>query len=68
MFKRHQINPNTTNNRALTMSVFVVPVYTSEVNEQEEAEVTNQQVVLGRSFLKFSVSIFTLLGAKTLKN
>lgn len=48
------------------MSVFVVPVDTSEVNEQEEAEVTNQQVVLGRSFLTFSVSTYLHFSARNL--
>lgn len=37
------------------MSVFVVPVDVSDENEKQEAEVTNQEIVLGRSFLVFSV-------------
>ncbi|XP_063703286.1 aprataxin and PNK-like factor isoform X2 [Culicoides brevitarsis] len=36
------------------MSVFVVPVDASNDANPQEAEVTNQQVILGRSFLVFS--------------
>lgn len=39
------------------MSVFVVPVDASDGTEHQEAEVTNQEVTLGRSFLVFSVRI-----------
>lgn len=39
------------------MPVFLVPVDASEENADKEAEVTNQEIIVGRSFLVFNVSV-----------